>query len=436
MRSKRYSNSSDTFSYYLRNGAVVGAIKLLSLPLALSISVLLADWLGPKDYGIYAISWSLATIGAASISGGVSQYLTRHVAMLRTEGRYAEIRPAIMASIQSVALAACIFLLLLAIGSMLDAIPLSLSGQIIGTICLAAAFIGVMNIASAGLRGLERASEGQFYLLIMAPLASLVLLFCLMSISGTRMPWFVLVALAVGYGFGAVLSQLRVQRLTKDFGQSGPAYRRVYLLVAQSKGYIAYSILMIIGLQLNLILVGFLLQKEHVSYYHLADKAAQCVALPIGILELLMAARVVSLHSKGELEDLQKLYHMLSLAGIVAALMIAGFFYIWGEQIIDLLLGSLYASNVYPVLVLLLVAQLIRAAFGPVTVTLLMTGYQRYCVLSQLIGAVTLGMATWILVPYYGLLGAAMAACIGVLASYLPLAIGGYRTMGLRPLCF
>ncbi|SFK75953.1 lipopolysaccharide biosynthesis protein [Shimia haliotis] len=434
MTSKRHSNPPGNLVFYLRSGSVVGGIKLVSVPLVLSISVLLARWLGPEEYGVYAISWSLATIGAAAVSGGVSQYLTRRVAMLNTKNRHPDIRPAITASMQFVTLAALLFLLVLAIGWMLDATPLELSGQTIVMIFLCAAFIGVMNIGSAGLRGLERASEGQLYLLIVAPLASILLLFLLMQMPIPRTSWAALAAMAVGYGFGASLSQLRLRRLTKDFGRSGSAHALIPALAVQSKGYIAYTTLMIVGLQLNLILVGFLLQGEHVSYYNLADKAAQFVSLPVGILELLMATRVVSLHSEGNFGALQKLYRTLSLAGVAAALLIAGLLYLLGEHIISLLLGPSYAGNIYPVLVLLLVAQLIRAAFGPVTMTLLMTGHQKYCVASQLTGAAALAAATWLLVPIYGLQGAGMAASVGMLAACLPLAIGGYRTLGLRPL--
>ncbi|WP_323338014.1 lipopolysaccharide biosynthesis protein [Cereibacter johrii] len=434
MTAKRHSNRAGNLSYFLRYGAVVGVIKLASIPLVLSISVLLARWLGPEEYGVYAISWSLATIGAVAVSGGVSQYLTRRVAMLNTKNRHPEVRPAITASMQFVTLAALLFLLVLAIGWMLDATSLKLSGQTIVLVFLSATFIGVVNIGSAGLRGLERASEGQLYLLIMAPLTSILLLILLMQIPVPRTSWAALAVMAAGYGLAASLSQLRLRRLTKGFGRSGPAHTLVPALAVQSKGYIAYSTLMIVGLQLNLIMVGFLLQEEDVSYYNLADKAAQFVWLPVGIFELLMATRVARLHSEGNFGAIQKLYRSLSLAGGAAALLVAGLLYALGEHIISLLLGPFYAGNIYPVLLLLLVAQLIRAAFGPVTVTLLMTGRQNYCVASQLTGIAAIAAATWLLVPSYGLHGAGMAACIGMLAASLPLAIGGYRTLGLRPL--
>lgn len=434
MTSKRHSNPPNNLFYYLRNGSVVGVIKLASVPLTLSISVLLARWLGPEEYGVYAISWSFATVGAAAVSGGVSQYLTRHVAMLNNKGRHPEIRPTINASLQFVMLAALLFLLVLAIVWMLNATPLELSAQAIVMIFLSATFIGVINIGSAGLRSLERAIEGQLYLLIVAPLASILLLLLLMHIPATRTSWAALAAMVVGYGVGASLSQFRLLLLTKGFGRSGPAHALVPALAVQSKGYIAYSTLMIVGLQLNLILVGFLFQEEHVSYYNLADKAAQLVSLPVGILEVLMATRVVNLHSEGNFGALQKLYRTLSLAGFAAALLVAGLLYTLGEHLINLLFGPSYAGNIYPMLVLLLVAQLIRAGFGPVTLALLMTGHQKYCVASQLAGAATLAAATWLLAPSYGLQGAGIAASVGMLAASLPLAIGGYRTLGLRPL--
>ncbi|MCF6431199.1 lipopolysaccharide biosynthesis protein [Leisingera sp. MMG026] len=424
-----------TLSFYLRNGAVVGIIKLASVPLVLSISVLLARWLGPQEYGVYAIAWSLAAIGAAAASGGVSQFLTRRVAELHKSGRQPEIRPHIAAAMLLVSLAALVFLLLLAAGWSARALPLPLTGSTVALIFLVAAFIGVINIGSAALRGLERAAEGQLCLLILAPAASAAALLLMISLTGSRTAWAALAAMAAGYGLGAVLSQWRLRRLTAGFRGTADTARAPALVrpvAAQSKTYIAYAVLMILGLQLNLLMVGVLLQEEHVSYYNLADKAAQFAALPVGILELLMATRVVSLYSQGNFDGLRKLYLTLTLAGFAAALLIAAPLYVFGEEIIRLLLGQTYAGGIYPVMLLLLAAQLVRAAFGPVTVMLLMTGHQAYCVASQLTGAAVLATATWLLVPHYGLQGAGMAATAGVLAAYLPLAAGGYRTLGLR----
>ncbi|WP_291730360.1 oligosaccharide flippase family protein [Leisingera sp. F5] len=432
-RPRSRSRPGSTLSFYLRNGAVVGIIKLASVPLVLSISVLLAHWLGPQEYGLYAIAWSLAVIGAAAASGGVSQFLTRRVAELHKSGRQPEVRPHIAAAMVLVSLAALLFLLLLAAGWSARALPLPLTGGTVVLIFLAAAFIGVINIGSAALRGLERAAEGQLYLLILAPAASAAALLLMISLTGSRTAWAALAAMAAGYGLGAVLAQLRLRRVTAGF--SGPATAARALVrpaAAQSKTYIAYAVLMILGLQLNLLLVGVLLQAEQVSYYNLADKAAQFAALPVGILELLMATRVVSLYAQGNLTALRKLYLTLTLAGFAAALLIAAPLFVFGEEIIRLLLGQTYASGIYPVLLLLLAAQLLRAAFGPLTVMLLMTGHQAYCVASQLTGAAVLATATWLLVPHYGLQGAGMAATAGVLAAYLPLAAGGYRTLGLR----
>ncbi|WP_027260039.1 lipopolysaccharide biosynthesis protein [Leisingera aquimarina] len=432
-RSRPSPRPRSTLSFYLRNGAVVGIIKLASVPLVLSISVLLARWLGPQEYGVYAIAWSLAAIGAAAVSGGVSQFLTRRVALLHKSGRKPEIQPHIAAAMRLVSLAALLFLLLLAAGWSTRAIPLPLTGGTIALIFLVAAFIGVINIGSAALRGLERAAEGQLFLLIVAPAASAAVLLLMISLTGSRTAWAALAAIAAGYGLGAVLAQLRLGQLTAGFsGPATDARALVRPVAAQSKTYIAYAVLMILSLQLNLLLVGVLLQAEHVSYYNLADKAAQFAVLPVGILELLMATRVVSLYAQGDLKALRKLYLTLTAAGFAAALLIAAPLYFLGEEIIRLLLGQTYASGIYPVLLLLLAAQLVRAAFGPLTVMLLMTGHQAYCVASQLAGAAVLGTATWVLVPQFGLQGAGMAATAGVLAAYLPLAAGGYRTLGLR----
>ena len=58
----------------------VGGLKLLSLPLTLGASILLARGLGPEGYGQYVFVLSLMTMLALPVGPGIGQLVTREVA--------------------------------------------------------------------------------------------------------------------------------------------------------------------------------------------------------------------------------------------------------------------------------------------------------------------------------------------------------------------
>lgn len=430
------SRRNGPLAHFLVGGATVGAIKLLSVPLALGLSVVLARLMRPEQYGAYAIAWTLATIGAAAISGGLSQLLTRQVAALSgtAEGR-SEVRPLLAAATLILMAAGVVFGFLLIAGRAAHVTPSGLSGLLMLQIAAAATAIGLTNVSSAGLRGLDRAAEAQVFLLIVSPAASIVVLLVLL-LALEPSTEVTLLALVIGYGLGAVLSRQRLTTRTAGFGQSRPARSLIPYVIGNSGGFTAYAVLMILSLQVNVLLAGYLLGPEQVSYYHLADKAAQFVALPVGILELLVASRIVGLHRQGDMDGLRRLCRVLSLAGFAAALLIAAPLFLYGEAIIGLLYGAAYAESAYAVLVILLLAQLLRSVFGPLTVVLLMTGHQRYCVMGQLLGVLALGASTLLLAPSWGVEGVAVASVVGVLAAFVPMVAGGFRSLRLRPVLF
>ena len=64
----------------IRGAVGVGGLKLLSLPLTLAASILLARGLGPEGYGQYAFIMAVMTMLSLPIGRGLGQLITREVA--------------------------------------------------------------------------------------------------------------------------------------------------------------------------------------------------------------------------------------------------------------------------------------------------------------------------------------------------------------------
>jgi O-antigen/teichoic acid export membrane protein len=94
---------------------------------------------------------------------------------------------------------------------------------------------------------------------------------------------------------------------------------------------------------------------------------------------------------------------LLSFPGLIACCSLAG-------PVTTLLLGERYAAA-GPILAVLSVGYFFNAALGFNALTLKVYGRVRVIVINDLLGAVTLVAANLLLVPRYGVMGAAVATC-------------------------
>ncbi|MGM0633579.1 MAG: oligosaccharide flippase family protein, partial [Pseudomonadota bacterium] len=92
----------------LRGAFGVGGLRMLSLPLTLLLSVLLARALGPEGYGRYSFAIAVITILALPVTSGLGQLVTREVAMCQQTERWRLLRGLLRRSHQWVLLASAL----------------------------------------------------------------------------------------------------------------------------------------------------------------------------------------------------------------------------------------------------------------------------------------------------------------------------------------
>jgi O-antigen/teichoic acid export membrane protein len=115
------------------------------------------------------------------------------------------------------------------------------------------------------------------------------------------------------------------------------------------------------------------------------------------------------------------------LAITVGALVLAA---LWGENLLAIF-GPEFAAGKTPLLILL-ACQLVRALFGPSAMLLTVIGAQRQNAALAIAALIVLAGANLVLVPLYGVLGAAIAVSIATLFWLVACAIVLGRLSGLR----
>jgi O-antigen/teichoic acid export membrane protein len=125
----------------------------------------------------------------------------------------------------------------------------------------------------------------------------------------------------------------------------------------------------------------------------------------------------------------------LAVARVNAMAVIATLLSVAGVVVAGRLVLSMFGPDfvrAFPILLMLVVSQFIRAAFGPSMLTLISAGAQKSVVIVFSIAIVGFALGNLVLVPMFGLLGAGSAFILMTAYWTASLAIVAKRKVGLR----
>jgi len=108
-------------------------------------------------------------------------------------------------------------------------------------------------------------------------------------------------------------------------------------------------------------------------------------------------------------------------------------FLFWGEQVITLVFGHEFVGAALP-LAIISVGQLMNAGFGSVGLVLGMTGYEREITKGVAVATLTNVVLNMLLIPKYGINGAAFATAVTLFAWNVLLWIAVARYVGVDTL--
>jgi O-antigen/teichoic acid export membrane protein len=168
------------------------------------------------------------------------------------------------------------------------------------------------------------------------------------------------------------------------------------------------SVLTTLNGRIGILVLGATVGPEIVGPYAVALRGAGFIALALNVTVLAMAPTIVALHSTGQLLPLQHLARQMSRIALIAGIPVAVALILWGRSIL-LLFGPAFESA-YPALLILIVGQLVNVGAGPVATLLAMTGHERDAAFGLAAATALNAGLCLILIPGWGVNGAAVAA--------------------------
>jgi len=402
--------------------------------LQLISQVVLARLLGPTDFGLFALGWTVLQMSSLIAPLGLHQGVVRYGALFwrKDNGRF---RSVLLQSLGVTALLATAMALALFVAAPWLAIAVfqkpGLEAVFRG-FALGVALAATLRVAAAATRITQRMQFSVLAEDVMPPALLLVIASVLVGPASWGLTGAVLAAVA-GFAAGTGLASLFVWRLYgREFRAVSAASFSVRELVAFSLPASLAGIFTMLTLRVDRLLVGYFLPASDVGIYQAASQAAMLSAMILAAFNAIFSPMIARLYHEGQLERLNELFKVSTKWGLYVSLPLFLVLIVAPREVMTVVFGEPYAAGAFPMLIMA-GAQLFNAATGAVGLMLIMSGHpKRWLALSVM--SLLLNIALCLaLIPRLGIVGAALAVAFSVMSLFGGGLLEVRRLLGLWP---
>jgi len=406
-------------------------IRVASAFIALISQILLARWLGTFEYGIYVAVWVAVVILSTVTCIGFPSAVVRFVGEYRERERPDLIRGVIRASML---ISLGVSVLVSGTGSyVLYAFPEIITDYYVIPIFLAAVmlpFLALESVMDCIARAFNWPKVAFLPTYIMRPLG-IILVAGLAIMAGFPASAETTVWAAIIATFLAFLVQFIALfvKLRKVVPKQKPAYRlKTWTIVALPiflvEGF--YTLMT----SVDVLFVSALMQPSDTAVYFAATKILALVHFVYFAVRASVSHRYSAFHTNGDLQAFQTFVQNTVAWTFWPSLLIGAFMAIFGQYFL-MLFGSEFSAG-SSILAVLVIGIVIRSSIGPAEALLVMAGRQKMCAGIYAITLsvnVTLNLA---LIPWLGIMGAAIATSLALMFETAALHATAKRTLGLH----
>jgi len=406
-------------------------VKAANIVLLLLSALLLARLMGAQDYGAYAYILSWVSILLIPALFGMDTLLVRQIAIYDTHSQWALMKGIMGFSVYAVLTSSASLALIVALIAYLK--PSWIGTEHITTFWTSLILLPLMallNIQSGVMRGLHAVIRAQLPLIIIHPvvlIVSVIVVHYLFKISITPL-------IAVILTIACTVIALIISTMWE-----------LHVIPAQSKDVVsarqfgnwlrsALPLVFMAGMgeinkRTDILMIGSMLDYQSAGIYAVAGQLSNLVAFILIVVNTVLTPVFARLHSTGNKNLLQTLITKSTRFMIIVAIPVAFILAIFGNWIL-FYLGGEFTSGLSALRILIL-GQIVNVAAGSVGGLLIMTGYERDAALGTSIAAIINIGLNFVLIPIWGIAGAAVATAISLTLWNVILALFVFTRLGI-----
>ena len=409
---------------------LVTALRAFSAMLTLAVSLVVARSFGAQTNGLLLLAMAVISIVGMVSSLGLPDPVMRHVAVSAAGGGWTDAALTMRHAMRLTALAVSASALVVLLS--LHGIDSADENRFLVIAVLALPAVSLLQLYARGLTGLSRPLIGEFW---WKAGVQLVLLICVVGGALLSERSAIPVGLVAGYWIGFVACWFVWRKTTSHVGSDiGSSAIGTGRLLQQGLPVMFSSSLALLPQWIDVLMISGLIGTAQAGVYGVAVRVAALIGLVLVGANAVAGPRFAKLYSKGDLPALRTLVAVVN-TWTMAASMVA----FVGLLVFSRLFGTIFGPEFNSgerVLVIAAVGQLFHASFGVVALLLIMTGQARRVLLASVVAVSLNLLLNLLLIPRFGISGAAWASVASVLAANIVSAVSVYRTLAIRPLRF
>lgn len=422
--------SDATLGALIRGAATSLGLRVASALLGVALQIYLARALGPQGYGfyIYPLSWLAILLVFGRF--GVDTATIRYVAAYLRQRKYAQLKGFLEYSNNLLLLSTVVTVgvVALVIEVALPNLDPALRAVFRMTYLLAPVTLFI-DIYEARSRALKRVFMAQAPKAVGRPVGYIVLLTVALITGVTLSPAMAMAINVVASALTLAAARWIFLRLRpRELLAAAPASRSGEWVRTSAALVLSASFSMLL-LQTDSVMLGLLIDTTATGLYASAVKIASLMVFPIVAVNYVLSPKIAELHASGDTSHLQRLVTLaaraLLVVSVVAFIGIAGL----GRPILGLF--GLPFLTAYAPLLILASGQLVNSLAGSVGVLMTMTANQNVTAVVLGAAAVLNLVLNLLLIPPFGMHGAAVATASSTIVWNVLLTHQVWRRLGI-----
>ncbi len=373
------------------------------------INLAIAALFGVRYLGTYALALAVIQIVEVCAVSGLDIGVLRYINM--SGGSADKQRECIGSALKTSLLYALPFMLLLIVVSgPLSALFNGGSLLSLALVCysLSVPFNVLTTVAAHSIQAYKNLRPKILAMQIIFPATALLVLLLFDATAGHTVALMAAPPLAASIAFGWIWKQLGALTGTtlRDVLHAG-SHRD---MLNYSRPMMFVALLSIASHWLDILMLGMYTGVDTVGIYQPAVRTAGLMRSVLVAFTGIAAPFFAEMHGRGEREDLQRTFKLLTRWVILVSLPFAVYLMVMPETFLALFGEAFIAAG--PVLAVLAMALFVQSVFGLHDVLLQMTGFSKVCFINGAAGVILHVLLNMIFITHFGMIGAAWALLI------------------------
>jgi len=422
----------DDISKIAKNAGISGFGEIFGNIINYTSNVLVTRTIGPSSFGIYVLASNILSIVSIFSFAGLDTGLLRFVALYHGKGDQARLKGVILGGTMiGGAVSFVLFFLFFFTSDFIStrffANPnLSLALRIL---LISLPFTTLIILWLGVIQGFQLIKYRVYVERFFQPISRLLFLIILFLLGMKLLGLLFATVLSAITGFLIAFWYLRKHFLSFNKTLS-PLYEN-RILLKFSIPIIFVRFFSFVIRSTDILMLGHFMTSYQVGIYGAVDRVLPLILLPHQSLNIIFSPMISELYGKKDFLKLETLFKLENKWAISLSLPVSLMLIIFAHPIMNIF-GTAFSQGV-PVLILKNVANLTWVFVGSTGLMLMMTGHQHISLANTTVTAITNIILNYLLIPKYGIIGAAVATTISLVAINIVELTEIYYLFGFHP---